>query len=192
MLDASLVGDNPFSCVLKALLWECVSSHVVLMASQSSVEAVSVCVSHGRERRTRDNPTTRHKGQENHSCAPVSAHTHSLSEPSALPFTVSDKFRCFSSAQQHHYIHCLVKWKKEGFVGEFPPRLRPLWFSFINMLICELRCDEWWRVGKIDCAGISHFSVCNWLGFVSFEIWYLMYSILCHPPASFEEKSCLD
>ncbi len=37
-----------------------------------------VCFSHGRERQTRDNPTTRPKGQENHSCAPVSAHTHSF------------------------------------------------------------------------------------------------------------------
>ncbi len=47
-------------------------------------------------------------------------HTHTLSELSAQTFTVSDKFRHFSSAQQQGYIHCLVKWKKEGFVGEFP------------------------------------------------------------------------
>ncbi len=106
-------------------------------------------------------------------------HTHTLSELSAQTFTVSDKFRHFSSAQQQGYIHCLVKWKKEGFVGEFPPRLRPSWFSFINMLICDLWSDEWWRVGRIDCTGISHFSVWNWPRFVSFESWSVTCSISC-------------
>lgn len=153
MLDASLAGDNPFSCVLKypELCYESVSSHVVLMASQGSV-----CLSHGRERRTRDNPTTRHKGQENHSCAPVSAHTHTLSR---LPRHLLCQIN-LDVSQVHNSIYTLLGQVKErGLCGRISPLVCGL-HGFL-LLICSSL-----NYGVMNGEGLDHFSVCSWLRFV--------------------------
>lgn len=86
-----------------------------------------VCVSHGRERRTRDNPTTRHKGQENHSCAPVSAHTHTLFL-SCLPGHLLCQIN-LDISRVHNGPAISTAWSSE--------RKRALWENF--PFVCGLR-----------------------------------------------------
>lgn len=117
-------------------------------------------------------------------------HTHTHSEPSAPPFTVSDKFRCFSSAQQHIYTAWSSE-RKRALWEDFPPRLRPSWFSIINMLIFELRSDEWWRVGPLFSLQLAEIClVCDLICDV--QCFMCLRMKACHPPASFGERSYLD
>jgi len=146
MLDASLVGDNPFSCVLKypeLLCYESVSSYVVLMASQCSVEAKMSFFPTG-ESGGRGTTPPRDIKVRRITAVLLCQHTHPLSL-SRLPRHLLCQIN-LDVSQVHNSIAISTAWsseRKRALWEDFPPRLRPSWFSIINMLICELRSDEW-------------------------------------------------